>query len=55
MEVVPTDVTDEHEVAAQVTTAQGRLGRLDVFVVNAGIAAPSLDLTLTLLMPIAGC
>ena len=41
VEVVPTDVTDEDEVAALVATALGRLGRVDVFVANAGIAVPA--------------
>ncbi len=43
VEVIPTDVTDEEQVAALVaaTTGRlGRLGRLDVFVANAGIAVP---------------
>ena len=41
VEVIPTDVTDEHQLTALVDATTGRLGRLDVFVANAGIAVPS--------------
>lgn len=42
VEVVPTDVTDEAQVDTLVRTVVDRLGQLDVFVANAGVARPGL-------------
>ncbi|RMB59908.1 SDR family NAD(P)-dependent oxidoreductase [Tessaracoccus antarcticus] len=42
VEVIPTDVTREDHVNALVQTTLERLGRLDVFVANAGIAVPGI-------------
>ncbi|MDN5761632.1 MAG: SDR family oxidoreductase [Microlunatus sp.] len=41
VEVMTTDVTDEDQLTALVDTTIARLGHLDVFVANAGIAVPS--------------
>lgn len=40
VEVVRTDVTDEEQVMALVNRTTDELGRLDVFVANAGVAVP---------------
>lgn len=42
VEVVPTDVTVEDQLAALVDVTIERLGHLDVFVANAGIAVPGI-------------
>lgn len=42
VEVVPTDITDEPQVQALVRAALDRLGGVDVFVANAGVAVPGL-------------
>lgn len=43
VEVVPTDVSDQAQVAALIAQTLARCGQLDVFVANAGVAAPSLS------------
>ncbi len=43
VEVIPTDVTDEEQLRALVGVTIERLGRLDVFVANAGIAVPGIS------------